>query len=88
MESDNQLKQQNNSNRDDMSMTSTDVSTLNEEKEILDIGLLLDCTGSMSSWIKRAQQTLNTIVDDAVQSCDGKLRVRVSFVGYRDHKDQ
>lgn len=69
-------------------MNSTDVSTMNEEKEILEIGLLLDCTGSMSSWIYRAQQTLKTIVDDAVESCDGKLKVKVSFIGYRDHKDK
>ena len=55
MEIDQNLKQKNNTNRNDVSMTSTDVSTPKEEKEILEIGLLLDCTGSMSSWIKRAQ---------------------------------
>jgi len=42
----------------------------------------------MSSWIKRAQETLKTIVDDAVSSCDGMLKVRVCFVGYRDHSDK
>ena len=68
-------------------MNSTQASVKNDEKEILEIGLLLDCTGSMSSWIYRAQETLKTIVDDAVDSCDGKLRVRVCFIGYRDHKD-
>ena len=47
-------------------MVSTNESILNEEKEILEIGLLLDCTSSMRSWIHRAQETLKTIVDDAV----------------------
>lgn len=38
--------------------------------------------------IHGAQQALKQIVDDAVSSCDGKLNVRVSFIGYRDHKDK
>ena len=42
----------------------------------------------MSSWISRAQETLKTIVDDAVNSCDGMLKVKVCFIGYRDHKDK
>jgi len=41
----------------------------------------------MSSWIYRAQKTLKQIVDDAVSSCDGMLKVRVCFIGYRDHKE-
>ena len=55
MQSNQQLEQKVQTNTDDVSMNSTDVSTMNEEKEILEIGLLLDCTGSMSSWIYRAQ---------------------------------
>ena len=55
MESNQELKQQETPAGDDMSMVSTEVSTVNEVMEILEIGLLLDCTGSMSSWIRRAQ---------------------------------
>lgn len=55
MESNQELKQQETPAGDDMSMVSTEVSTVNEVMEILEIGLLLDCTGSMSSWIHRAQ---------------------------------
>ena len=54
----------------------------------LDLGLLLDCTSSMSSWIERAKQTLIEIIGNVKASCEGKLIVRVSFIGYRDHCDR
>ena len=53
----------------------------------LDLGLLCDVTGSMCSWIERAKKTLKEIIANVVKSCDGKLKVRASFVGYRDHCD-
>lgn len=40
----------------------------------------------MSSWIDRAKKTLQEIITNVVTSTDG-LKVRVSFVGYRDHCD-
>ena len=55
-------------------------------QKYLDLGLLLDITSSMWSWIDRAKETLKTIIDDVKSSCDG-LQVRVCFVGYRDHCD-
>ena len=42
----------------------------------------------MSSWIQRAKATLQQIVEDVVESAECNLRVRVCFVGYRDHGDQ
>ena len=59
-----------------------------EGHKYLDLGLLLDCTASMSSWIERAKTTLITIIGNVKDSCEGKLVVRVSFVGYRDHGDK
>ena len=56
--------------------------------KVLDLGLLLDCTSSMYSWIDRAKKTLQQIVQNVVKSCDGNLKVRVTFIGYRDHCDQ
>jgi len=56
--------------------------------KLLELGLLLDCTASMSSWIERAKKTLQEIIQNVVTSCDGKLDVRVCFVGYRDHCDK
>ena len=56
--------------------------------KLLELGLLLDCTSSMASWIERAKTTLQEIIENVVASCDGKLDVKVCFVGYRDHCDQ
>lgn len=40
----------------------------------------------MWSWIDRAKNTLKEIIENVVSSCDD-LKVRVSFIGYRDHGD-
>ena len=58
-----------------------------DDGQILELGLLLDCTSSMSLWIDRAKKTLIEIVKNVVDSCEGKLKVRVCFIGYRDHCD-
>ena len=55
--------------------------------KLLELGLLLDCTSSMHSWIERAKTTLKQIVTDVASSCDG-LKIRICFVGYRDHCDR
>lgn len=57
-----------------------------KDSNLLEIGLLLDCTSSMWSWIDRAKNTLKQIVDNIVKDNKG-LQVRVCFVGYRDHCD-
>ena len=49
----------------------------------LDLCLVLDCTGSMGSWIKRSKETLSQIIDHVKLSNKG-LTVRVGFVAYRD----
>lgn len=54
---------------------------------MLEVGLLCDCTGSMAEWIDRAKSTLKQIIENTIQSCDRKLKVRVCFVGYRDVED-
>lgn len=61
--------------------------TSSKESKLLEIGLLLDCTSSMWSWIDRSKKTLKEIVENIVKDNDGKLKVRVCFVGYRDHCD-
>ena len=62
-------------------------SNSSKDSNLLEIGLLLDCTCSMSSWIGRAKDTLKEIVSNIVKENEGKLKVRVCFVGYRDLKD-
>ena len=61
--------------------------SISSQAKVLDLGLLLDCTSSMYSWIDRAKKTLQEIVQNVVDSCEGNLKVRVTFVGYRDHCD-
>ena len=51
----------------------------------------MDCTGSMASWIVRAKETLQQIIETIEQECaegeDGNpITVRIAFVGYRDIK--
>mmetsp|Transcript_36090 Transcript_36090/g.55434 ORF Transcript_36090/g.55434 Transcript_36090/m.55434 type:complete len:177 (+) Transcript_36090:23-553(+) len=58
-----------------------------DSTDLLELGLLCDCTSSMCSWIARAKQTLKEIISNVVESCEGNLKVRVCFIGYRDHCD-
>ena len=65
------------------------VEKISEEKstnKILDLGLICDCTGSMSGWMNRAKETLNKIITN-IKNSHKNLKVRVSFVGYRDFSD-
>lgn len=64
----------------------TKKANLNDNDQTLDLCLLMDCTSSMYSWIARSKDTLNEIID-TVKSQNSGLKVRVSFVGYRDIKD-
>jgi hypothetical protein len=57
-----------------------------DKDQTLDLCLLMDCTSSMYSWIARSKDTLKEIID-TVKSQNTGLKVRVSFVGYRDIKD-
>jgi len=60
-----------------------------EENPTIELGLLMDCTSSMSSWIVKAKETLVEIINKIVEECnsEGNLKVRVSFIGYRDISD-
>ena len=40
-----------------------------EANPTLEVGLLLDCTSSMSSWIKNAKETLIEIINKVVEEC-------------------
>ena len=61
----------------------TGILGLSKPKELLEVCLILDCTGSMWQWIQRSKETLSTIIDQVVNE-NKDLTVRVSFVGYRD----
>jgi hypothetical protein len=62
--------------------TKEEIDTTGNSK-ILELCLLLDCTGSMGSWIERSKTTLKEIIQSVKKENDS-LVVRVCFVGYRD----
>ncbi|KAH3756175.1 Alpha-protein kinase vwkA [Pelomyxa schiedti] len=52
----------------------------------LDLVFIVDCTGSMSSYIREAQQNIKSIVTQIVTS--ERADVRFGLVSYRDHPPQ
>jgi len=52
----------------------------------VDVCLLLDCTGSMGSWMAAAKEHLTGIMEGLWEDA-GVGNVRVAFVGYRDYRD-
>jgi len=59
----------------------------NKPEQVLDLCLIMDCTGSMSSWIEHCKETLHKVIDATVAR-DPECKVRTAFVGYRDFSDQ
>ena len=57
-----------------------------EGEKSLDLCLILDCTSSMGAWIERSKDTLHEIIDHVISANSG-VKVRVSFVAYRDIHD-
>ena len=62
-------------------------SSTKGNSNILELCLLLDCTGSMGSWIQRSKDTLKEIIH-SVKKENEALTVRVCFIGYRDVQDK
>lgn len=58
-------------------------------EDTIEIGLVLDITGSMQNWIDRAKETIIEIIDKVVKDSEeeGKVVPKISFIGYRDHFD-
>merc|ERR1719394_1893262 len=55
--------------------------------KVLDLCLIMDCTGSMQAWIKHCKETLHDVIDESMEEDEGS-RVRVAFIGYRDFCDR
>jgi hypothetical protein len=56
------------------------------KKSDLDLMFIMDCTSSMSSWISAAKNELKSIIE-FVKNEHSNTKVRISFIGYRDHCD-
>jgi hypothetical protein len=54
------------------------------DRKSLDIMFIMDCTGSMGHWIDAAKREIKSIID-CLKNQFFNLKIRVSFVGYRDH---
>jgi hypothetical protein len=52
----------------------------------LDMMFIIDCTGSMGSWINACKQEIRAIID-CVRNQHFNIKIRVSIVAYRDHCD-
>ncbi|CAN0020887.1 unnamed protein product [Scytosiphon promiscuus] len=57
------------------------------EKTTVDLCFVMDCTGSMQSWIDLAKDKLLDIIVQAKKDVTS-ISVRVAFVGYRDFGDK
>lgn len=47
----------------------------------------MDCTGSMSSWIRECQENIVTLIDQVRQRTKISAKIRIGYVGYRDFGD-
>ena len=54
--------------------------------ESVDVAFVLDCTGSMSSYIAAVKNSIREIVD-RIQKTNGDLKLRLAMVAYRDIGD-
>merc|ERR1719336_1856419 len=57
---------------------------VSKPKERIDIAFVIDCTGSMGSWISQAKKAIQQIVSDVNRKTQFKV-VRFALVPYRDH---
>ncbi len=53
----------------------------------LDLMFIMDCTGSMSSWIAKCKDELKNIIAHVKSQHEG-VSVRIAFIGYRDICDK
>lgn len=77
-------------NRDDKIKFKKDLSSQKQvilvEKSI-DILLLMDCTSSMTSWIKESSTCLVKVIETVKSNCRFDADIRAAYIGYRDFGD-
>jgi len=66
--------------------TSNKTSVVARQETSVDLCIMMDCTGSMGSWIEQAKTKAKGVITQAQERF--KVDIRVSFVGYRDFSDQ
>ena len=79
-------------NRDNIETKEEELENKNDDHEPhtieheLDLVFLMDCTGSMGSYIKKGKESIMNIVQKVQES--EKCDVRFSYIAYRDHPPQ
>jgi hypothetical protein len=68
---------------EDLAIISEATGNSTKSDKDLDLMFIMDCTGSMGSWISTCQKEIIKIVGKIIDENSG-CKVRVSFVGYRD----
>jgi hypothetical protein len=58
-----------------------------KKEQSVDLLLMMDCTSSMSHWIKESQKNLIKIIDSVTQKASFKCKIRCGYIGYRDFGD-
>lgn len=58
------------------------------EHQTVDILIIMDCTSSMSHWIKSCQRNLEALIDEFRQKAKIQQKIRVGYLGYRDFGDK
>jgi hypothetical protein len=53
----------------------------------IDVLMLMDCTSSMTPWIKEASQNLVKVIEAVKKKSRKDSIVRAAYVGYRDYGD-
>jgi len=57
------------------------------QKTSLDLMFIMDITFSMDEWVDAAKEELKKIIDYVLKEYKD-TKVRIAFVGYRDHCDK
>ena len=57
------------------------------KKNSLDIMFIMNCSASMTKWIKKCQNKIENIIN-CVKEIDKNCEVNISFVGYRDFSEK
>lgn len=58
-------------------------SSVSLQVKTLDMGFVLDLTGSMQKWLNLLTKKIQQIIEDCLQHMGHFARVRIAIVGYR-----
>jgi hypothetical protein len=60
------------------------IKEIEDKKQSLDVMFIMDCTGSMGSWIQTCKTEIESIINNIVSQFN-MSSIRISVVAYRDY---